>query len=94
MDDLFKNQSNLQSQIKSSILEFNGFSFCKEKKNEKVEHEEHVNDEEFSEESAREFEVHRFDQKKENLKGMSFGKNNYSNYQHQEQPIPRVCLFF
>jgi hypothetical protein len=33
LEDLFKNQSDLQKQIKSSIMEFNGFSFCREKEN-------------------------------------------------------------
>ena len=93
MEDLFKNQSNLQKQIKSSILEFNGFSFCNDKNVKEYNEDNNGIEEHSEEESVRELEVNRFNKNNDEIKGMSFGKKNFSQYQHEEQPAPKVRLF-
>lgn len=84
LEDLFKNQSDLQQQIKSSIMEFNGFSFCKEQE---VSREPPQNDEQ---EHERALEVDRFSDQANHLKGMSFGKQANGGGNGRKHPMPRV----
>ena len=83
-------------------MEFNGFSFCKEKKSEKKNEEKIIkeeslqkeNCEENEEETERKLDINRFDKNENQFKGMSFGKKPPSHFEMQDKPIPRVnCMF-
>ena len=86
LDDLFKNQSDLQKQIKSSIMEFDGFSFCKEKKAE-------LSDRKGEIETERSFKVDRFVPSHPPENGSSFRNSREKNSESQKIEEQRVNFF-